>query len=116
VIARRIGRHVVLQGDGDIDQFARHGVSSLLFFGGLRWPLSRPCRPILGIELPQFCRKPVGRATNHPQPRCDGRTMSAIRHPGSGFNEEFFDPPGGFCRKRINLHGTLLILLNTPFA
>ena len=27
--ARRIGRHVVLQGNGDIDQFARHGVSSL---------------------------------------------------------------------------------------
>jgi hypothetical protein len=24
--ARRIGRHVVLQGNGDVDQFARHGV------------------------------------------------------------------------------------------
>ena len=28
--ARRIGRHVVLQGNGDIDQLARHGVSSLV--------------------------------------------------------------------------------------
>ena len=28
--ARRIGRHVVLQGDGDVDQLARHGVSSLI--------------------------------------------------------------------------------------
>ena len=34
VIARRIGRHVVLQGNGDIDQLARHGVSSLVFFLG----------------------------------------------------------------------------------
>jgi hypothetical protein len=28
--ARRIGRHVVLQGNGNIYQFARHGISSLV--------------------------------------------------------------------------------------
>jgi hypothetical protein len=28
--ARRIGRHVVLQGDRDVDQLTRHGVSSLI--------------------------------------------------------------------------------------
>src|ERR1044072_1286990 len=44
--AWRIGRHVVLQGNGDIDQFARHGVSSLVFLLCLRVPAaSIPPRP-----------------------------------------------------------------------
>jgi hypothetical protein len=29
VVTGRISRHIVLQGNGDVDQFARHGVSSL---------------------------------------------------------------------------------------
>jgi hypothetical protein len=46
MIARRIGRHVVLQGDGDVDQLARHGVSSLIVL-----------LPVVSERIPPF--KPV---------------------------------------------------------
>ena len=48
VPAGRIGRHVVLQGNGDIDQFARHGVSSLdVLFGNVAGSRLLPLDPVL---------------------------------------------------------------------
>ena len=117
VIARRIGGHVVLQGNGDIDQFARHGISSLLF---LRLALAAvaavPPDPSGGLNCRSFAENP-----SDGQPIARSRVLTsepcpAIRRPGSGFHEDFIFPPGAFYSKRSNLHRTLLILLNTPFA
>src|SRR5213592_3415192 len=49
VAARRIGRHVVLQGNGDVDQLARHGGSSLCV-------LVACCRQTLRPETYASCR------------------------------------------------------------
>jgi hypothetical protein len=58
-----------------------------------------PPDPSGGIELPQFCRKPLGPATNRPQPRFDFRTMSGDPPPRIRLPRRFYLPPGSVLQQ-----------------